>query len=133
MNIRYQAQAIQPTLQPKNHLSFYGSLLSAVCVIHPDPSSLVFFPINRADHLRGYLTVNLYPAIHFLHINFPEDFFSQIAHVQNKLQKTRFVKSVFCTQVHKQPHVITITGKFPFPWLSSPHWLPFPPYAAEIP
>src|SRR4051812_29690330 len=81
--------------------------LTAVSIIHPDASSLVFFTVNGFYHLAGRVTVYLYPAVHFLHIYSAQYFFFQLTHVQYKLQEAGFIKTILSTQVYKQAHVIT--------------------------
>src|SRR5687768_3705371 len=80
----------------------YKQIILPVSFIHPDPSSLIILPVDCFDHFLCCSLFCFYPAVHFLHINFSQHFFSQIAHVEYKLQKTCFIKSVFSSQVNKQ-------------------------------
>src|SRR5690348_17165996 len=100
--------------------SIFFSPSHRIGFIHPDPSSLICFAINRTDHLIGGLPVHFDPAVHLLHINAAQYFFSQIAHVQNKLQETCFIKTILGAKVHEQSCVIAITTKLPSSCITSP-------------
>src|SRR6476661_9261328 len=86
-------------------------LSPAVCIVHSNPSAFKSLTVNGTNHFIGYAFIYFDPAIHFLHINPTKVLFFQVAHIQNKLKETRFVKTVFCTKIYKEPCIVSITGR----------------------
>src|SRR5690348_13894877 len=76
--------------------------------IHPDPTAAIIFPINGFYHFFGRRCLDLYPAVHFFHINPTEHALTQITHIKNKLKEAGFIETILCTKIYKEFFIIAV-------------------------
>src|SRR5690349_7001147 len=67
-------------------------------LIHSYSTAAIIFSINGLYHFLCSTCLYLDPAIHFFHIYTTKYILAQVTHVENKLEKTGFIKTILCSQ-----------------------------------
>src|SRR5665213_1379508 len=77
------------------------SASTSISFIHSYLAAIKSGSIKAFHHFCSGRFIYFYPGIHFPKVNSPQNFFFQVAFIQDVLKKAGFVKTILCTQVYK--------------------------------